>query len=204
MVPYSCDALLYHLPIVTGVLIALNILAFASALAGRLVVDDGWLLVYGSGLHPEQWILSPFMHANVEHLLGNMFFLWTFGLITEGKLGWWRFLLIYLGIAAGQSAIEQAIMPHIAPDIPFTVGASAAISGLLAMACIWAPINNLSVFMFVLYRFYTFEITVGVFAILYVAMDVVMCMLLGTGAIGSVTHLMGAAMGAVIGVALLK
>lgn len=204
MFPYSCDALLYHLPIVTGALIAVNILTFTMAMTEKIVVENGWLLEYGTGLHPEQWLLSAFMHANVEHLLGNMFFLWAFGLITEGKLGWWRFLLIYLGIAMGQSAIEQAVVPHLTSDIPFTVGASAAISGLMAMACIWAPINELSVFTFVGFRYFTFEMAVGVFAALFVGLDLVFCLMLGSGAIGSATHLMGGAMGATIGVALLK
>jgi membrane associated rhomboid family serine protease len=205
MFPYSCDALLYHLPIATGVLIALNVAAYIAAASEKINVENGWwLLEYGTGLHPVQWFLSAFMHADVEHLIGNMFFLWAFGLITEGKLGWWKFLLAYLGIAAGQSAIEQAIMPLIAPEIPFTLGASAAISGLMAMACVWAPVNQLSVFMLLGFRPITFEMNVGYFAALYVALDVLMCVFLGVGAIGSVTHLMGALMGLAIGMALLK
>ena len=39
-----------------------------------------------------------------------MVFLWGFGLVVEGKLGWWRFLLIYLAIGVTQCAFEQTIM----------------------------------------------------------------------------------------------
>lgn len=39
-----------------------------------------------------------------------MFFLWSVGLIVEGKPGWYRFLVVYLFIGAGQSAIEQSLM----------------------------------------------------------------------------------------------
>jgi membrane associated rhomboid family serine protease len=204
MFPYTCDALLYHLPIVTGVLIAVNVVAFIAAVGEKIDVYNGWLLEYGTGLHPVQWLLSPFMHGGIEHLLGNMVFLWTFGLVTEGKLGWWRFLAIYLGIAVGQSALEQAIFPMIAPDVPFTLGASAAIFGLVAMACIWAPINELSVFTILMFRPFTFEMSVGVFAALYVGLDILYCFIFGAGAIGSATHLMGGAMGAAIGLILLK
>lgn len=204
MFPYSCDALLYHLPIATGVLIAINVVAFIGAMSEKINVENGWLLEYGTGLHPLQWLLSPFMHGDFEHLLGNMLFLWTFGLVTEGKLGWWRFTAVYLGIAVGQSAIEQAIFPLLAPDIPFTVGASAAIAGLMAMAVVWAPINQISVFVLFMFRAFTFEVGVGVFAALYVGLDLLFCFLLGQGAIGSATHLMGAAMGALAGVVLLK
>ncbi len=44
------------------------------------------------------------------HLVGNMFFLWGFGLVVEGKLGWWRFLLLYLTIGAIYSVIIQTSM----------------------------------------------------------------------------------------------
>jgi membrane associated rhomboid family serine protease len=204
MLPYSCDALLYHWPIVTVTLIAINVTTFVAALNERINVANGWLLEYGTGLHPAQWLLSTFMHANFEHLLGNMFFLWAFGLITEGKLGWWKFLLVYLGIAIGQSGIEQAVMPMLAPDVPFTLGASAAIYGLMAMACVWAPVNELSVFMLLGFRPITFEMNVGVFAAIYVGLDTLYCLLFGVGAIGSIAHLMGGAMGLALGVALLK
>ncbi|WP_428307784.1 rhomboid family intramembrane serine protease [Lacipirellula sp.] len=204
MFPYSCDALLYHLPIVTGVLIAVNVVAFVAGVEQWVIRENGWLLEYGTGLHPVQWLLSPFMHADFGHLIGNMIFLWTFGLITEGKLGWWRFLAIYLGIAVGQSAIEQAVFPLVAPDVEGTLGASAVIMGLLAMACVWAPVNQLSIFVFAGLRAITFEVSVGIFAALYVGIDVVYCIFFGAGAIGSAAHLMGAAMGAVLGVVLLK
>jgi membrane associated rhomboid family serine protease len=204
MFPYSCDAKLFHLPIATGALIVLNILVFGGFASGRLDPADGWVLEYGTGLHPAQWLLSAFTHGSFGHLLGNMFFLWAFGLVTEGKLGWWRFLLAYLGIATSQSAIEQAIMPMIAPDVPFTLGASAAIYGLMAMACVWAPVNELSVFMLILLRPITFELAIGAFAALYVGIDLFYSVLMGAGAIGSITHLMGGAMGFVLGIVLLK
>ena len=204
MFPYSCDALLYHWPIATGVLIVLNVVAFIGAISEKINAENGWLLEYGTGLHPLQWLLSPFMHGGFDHLLGNMVFLWTFGLVTEGKLGWWRFLAVYLGIAVGQSAIEQTIFPLIAPDIPFTLGASAVIFGLMAMAVVWAPLNQLSVFVLFMLRPFTFEVSVGVLAAFYVGLDLMFCFFLGQGAIGSATHLTGAAMGALLGVVLLK
>jgi hypothetical protein len=144
------------------------------------------------------------MHASFEHLLGNMFFLWSFGLVVEGKLGWWRFLLAYLGIAVGQSAIEQIVMPHVAPDVPFTLGASAAISGLMAMACVWAPVNELSILLLIFFRPVFFEMSVGLFAALFVGLDLLYSVVSGGGAAGSVAHLMGAVMGFGLGVVLLK
>jgi hypothetical protein len=133
-----------------------------------------------------------------------MFFLWAFGLITEGKLGWWRFLCCYLGIAVGQAAIEQAFMASYDGLIPGSVGASAGIFGLMIMACLWAPVNELSVLMFLGWFVFTFDVTVSVFAAFYAGMDIVWCMLLGSGAASSILHLMGGAMGAALGIVLLK
>jgi membrane associated rhomboid family serine protease len=204
MFPYTCDALLYHWPIATGVLIAVNVFAYIAAVEEKIDVTNGWILEYGTGLHPEQWLLSTFMHGSIGHLVGNMVFLWTFGLVTEGKLGWWRFLIVYLGIAVGQSALEQAIVPMIAPDELGSLGASAAIFGLMAMACVWAPINELSVLVILMLRPFTFEVSVGVFAAFYVGLDIVYCFLFGAGALASANHLTGAVIGAMLGVILLK
>ena len=86
------------------------------------------------------------MHADLWHLAGNMLFLflWVFGWVIEGKLGWWRYLLVYLGIGAAQCALEQTIVGAIpAAAGQYSLGASAAaIFGLLAMALVWAPVNN--------------------------------------------------------------
>ncbi len=57
-----------------------------------------WGLTHGEGLHPVQWVTNNFLHGRIFHLVGNMIFLWGFGLVVEGKLGWWRFLLVYMGI----------------------------------------------------------------------------------------------------------
>jgi membrane associated rhomboid family serine protease len=204
MFPYSCDALLFHLPIATGVLIAINVLTFFGMLTGSINVDDGWLLQYGQGLHPVEWVLSRFMHAGPGHLAGNMFFLWAFGLVVEGKLGWWKFLLCYAACGLGEAALEQAIMANSTTEVVGSVGASAAVFGIMVMACIWAPANSMSV-LYIFFPFVgTFEASVGMFAGFYIAVDVLMFALLGSGAGSSLLHVGGGVIGAVLGVVLLK
>jgi membrane associated rhomboid family serine protease len=202
--PISCDAVLYYLPYCTGGLIVVNVLVFAAAMSGSFDPADGWLLEFGTGLHPVEWLLSVFMHASIGHLVGNMFFLWTFGLVTEGKLGWWKFLLAYLGIGVAHSALAQAVVPYLNSDVEYALGASAAIYGLMAMAVVWAPMNSVSVFIFFGFRFFIQEVMLGILAILYVSLDVLYCLLWGTGALGSVGHLTGGVMGLVLGIVLLK
>ena len=71
-----------------------------------------------------------FLHGNIMHLLGNMFFLVICGFAVEVALGRWRFLFFYLlcGIAGG----GLHIIFNLKESLPL-VGASASISGAMAM-----------------------------------------------------------------------
>lgn len=106
---YGTDAPLYHYPITTSVMLVINVFVHI------LVYSTGydvmpWILVFGDGLHPIQWLTHNFLHINIFHLLGNMIFLFPFGIIIEGKIGWLRMLILYLAIAVGQGFVQQVIM----------------------------------------------------------------------------------------------
>ena len=137
LLPWNTDAPIYHFPWATIGLIAVNTLVFFATLEAPDA--EQWCLAYGDGLQPIQWITSNFMHSGFMHLVGNMIFLWGFGLVIEGKLGWWRFLLVYLGIGAIECAAEQMAMQD---RIGYAMGASSIIYGLLAMSVVWAPQEN--------------------------------------------------------------
>ena len=66
-----------------------------------------------------------FMHANLTHIVFNMFNLWMFGAAMENFWGTKRFLFYYLvcGIGAG-------LLYMLLPGMHVTVGASAAVDGL--------------------------------------------------------------------------
>lgn len=78
---------------------------------------------------------SMFLHGGIEHIAGNMFFLWIFGRAVEDALGWPAYLGAYL-----LSGIAAALMQHIMTLI-FTpsylsvplVGASGAIAGVMGL-----------------------------------------------------------------------
>ncbi|HEX7445995.1 MAG TPA: rhomboid family intramembrane serine protease [Pirellulales bacterium] len=204
LIPWNTDAPLYHPPWATGVLIAVNTLVFVAVAAG---VHDPetiapWILTYGDGLHPLQWITANFLHAGLMHLIGNMIFLWAFGLVIEGKLGWLRFTAVYLGLGVVQSAFEQACTLGFEPG--GSVGASAIIYGLLAMAMVWAPRNEMSCLLLVGFRVFTFEISILVLAVLYISIEMVTTLVDGFAWSSAVLHLSGAAMGFVLGTWLLK
>lgn len=71
-----------------------------------------------------------FLHGSVSHLVGNMVFLFIFGYAVEAAIGHLRFLLFYLigGVFAGLAQV----VTHLDSGVPL-VGASGAISGVMAM-----------------------------------------------------------------------
>ena len=135
LIPWNTDAPIYHLPIATGCLIACNIAVFGM-LWDQPEVTLEYLLVFGDGLHPVQWLTHNFLHADFWHLFGNMIFLWAFGLVVEGKLGWYGMLPAYLAVGIAHGFVVQSINQD---QFGGALGASAAIYGLMAMSLVWAP-----------------------------------------------------------------
>jgi membrane associated rhomboid family serine protease len=93
-------------------------------------------------------VTSLFLHADIVHLLGNMYFLWIVGDNVEDILGPARYLAAYLlvGIAAGVAMSVGSA----APEIP-TIGASGAISGIAAIYAVLFRKSKLT-FMFVAWQ----------------------------------------------------
>ncbi len=199
--PINTDAPIYYWPYGTVGIIVLNTLLFF-----LLPNPEDYALVHGSGLHPLQWITSNFIHSGFLHLLGNMIFLWGFGLVVEGKLGWYRFIPVYLAIGIIQCASEQTMM--LGSDGGMSVGASAVIYGLLAMAMVWAPRNEFTIFVFAffIYRVLatTFELSILTFGLLYVGKEFFVPLLFGFQMSSQVLHLSGAFTGFGIGILFLK
>ena len=112
IIPYSTDAPIYYFPWMTVGLIVVNAITFV--VTGQGYHSQGWMLTYGRGLHPLEWIAYSFLHFGAIHLIGNMFFLWSFGIVVEGKLGWWKFLAVYLGIGiCGGILIQTAMLGYV-------------------------------------------------------------------------------------------
>jgi membrane associated rhomboid family serine protease len=204
--PYGTNAPIYHRPITTVVLIAINCAAFCVRLAAPEQIMP-YILVFGHGMHPVQWITSCFLHASVLHLLGNMLFLWLFGLIVEGKLGWYKTLAVYLGIAAIHGAIVQYLMLGPNPSAPGALGASAAIFGFMAMCLVWAPENEINCFIMVTYfiiKIAWFEVKVVVMVGLFLLLQLVIAIFTSMAMSSEVLHLIGAAVGFPFAIAMLK
>jgi membrane associated rhomboid family serine protease len=198
--PYHTDAPLYHYPIGTVLLIVINVLMFAATWSQDPQTYDSLILTFDT-IQPTQWVTSAFMHVDIMHLAGNMLFLWSFGLIVEGKLGWYRFLPLYLGIAIVSSATVQWMMLGLAGG---ALGASTAIFGLIAIGLVWAPRNELSCIFIYFVRVRHVQVAVTTMAGFYLGLNIVFFIAGGLILSSEALHLLGFAVGAPIGIVILK
>src|SRR3954447_13756348 len=106
MIPLSDDQPAVRPPIVTILIIAINLLVFVGW-QQRIGLEDSvdiGALVPAALTHHEagsmtRLVTAMFMHGGWMHLLGNMWFLWIFGNNIEDACGHFKFLCFYL--AAG-------------------------------------------------------------------------------------------------------
>ena len=136
-------------PLVTYVLIALNILFFFVELSGGDPFIEHWSVV------PRRLLANPgsdfptiftsmFMHAGWLHLGGNMLYLWIFGDNVEDSFGHLKFLIFYLvcGIAATLAQLAFSTSSNV-PNL----GASGAIAGGLGAYILLFPRGQVKVLM---------------------------------------------------------
>ncbi len=81
-------------------------------------------------------ISSQFLHGNIFHLVGNMWFLYLFGNNIEDQLGHWKFLGFYLVCGIVAALAQVATSPT---SVVPMVGASGAISGVMGAYLVRFP-----------------------------------------------------------------
>ena len=150
MIPYKDENPTHHLPVVTYVILGLNMLAWAlfqglgsepqlsesicryGLIPGALVPGaPGDLGLGHCGVSDQDWsvaITSMFMHAGWWHLVGNMWFLWLFADNIEDVLRPVKFVVFYL--IGGIVAIIAQVFSEPYSMTPM-VGASGAIGGIM-------------------------------------------------------------------------
>lgn len=148
MIPLKDTVHSRSFPIVNWMLIASNLLIFFFlAVQGRFV--DMYVRLFG--LVPARLLTDPgpptlltlftsmFLHGGWAHLISNMLALYIFGDNVEDRMGSGRYLLFYLLSGLAAAFIHIAFNPT--SRLP-TVGASGAISGVLAAYLILFPTSR--------------------------------------------------------------
>jgi membrane associated rhomboid family serine protease len=85
-------------------------------------------------------VSAMFLHADFWHLVGNMMLLWLVGDGVEGAMGHLRFIIFYLLCGLAGAAAHILADPG---SLDPVVGASGAISGVLAAAIMLHPTARL-------------------------------------------------------------
>jgi membrane associated rhomboid family serine protease len=128
-------------PVVTFVLIALNVAVFFLELSAGDAFIDKWAFV------PARFAADPtgqaptiltamFMHGGWLHLGGNMLYLWIFGDNVEDRFGPVKFTIFYL--LCGLAATFSQYAANAGSNVP-NVGASGAIAGVLGAYLLMFP-----------------------------------------------------------------
>lgn len=116
-------------PVATQILILLNVIIyFLSVFVGDFEANLDAYCVYGPLIRAGEYyrlITGVFMHANVFHLLMNMYALYIIGSQIESFMGRWKYLVIYLYSGLMGSLLSITLSGYA------SVGASGAIFGLM-------------------------------------------------------------------------
>ncbi|MCL2447989.1 MAG: rhomboid family intramembrane serine protease [Polyangiaceae bacterium] len=155
-------------PLINYLLIAANIAAFIWEQTEFAEGVDPERLTGLLGLVPARFITDPngalptvftsmFLHGGFSHIAGNMLFLWIFGDNVEEALGHFRYLMFYLlgGVCAAIAQTAIALGDPMAMHVPM-IGASGAISAVLAAYAFLYPRSPITVFnpVFILWFFF--------------------------------------------------
>jgi membrane associated rhomboid family serine protease len=88
---------------------------------------------------------SIFLHANLQHILSNVIFLYVFGPRVEHTFGPWRFVLYYLFFGVAAAITQVAVMPD--KGVPM-LGASGAIAGVMGCYLLLFPAAKIEAIVF--------------------------------------------------------
>jgi len=126
-----------------------------------LIQNFGWQTVNGVSLPcPALWQLftSMFVHANLVHIFGNMFFLLIFGYRAEVLFRSREYYFIYFASGLFGNVLSLFLMP----DYTISVGASGAIFGVFGASVIFIRrAIGQSIIGALIYAFFLFMMNVG-------------------------------------------
>ncbi len=173
MFPIRDDAPRFGTPVVTFLLIAVNVAVFVYQFSLALetpAAQQAFVETFGAiplraehalaGRYPLLAGIGPvftstFLHGGWMHLIGNMWFLWIFGDNVEDELGHFSYLLFYL--ACGLLASAAHIVANPESTIP-AVGASGAIAGVMGAYLVRFPQARIVTLIWVLFFITTIEV----------------------------------------------
>src|SRR5262249_33884999 len=158
-----------HFPVVTAVLVLINVLVFVVELWGGEPFVTRWSVIPADIIAGHDWITiltSMFMHGSWSHLLGNMVFFWAFGPEVEDLMGPPRYLIFYL--LGGLAATLAQLAAGPTSTVP-NLGASGAIAAVMGAFLVTYPRDSirslLMIFVFVRVAYVPAALLIGVWVL---------------------------------------
>jgi membrane associated rhomboid family serine protease len=215
MIPISDDNPRRRIPVVTWLIILINVLVWLyevllPAPALNQLFASVALIPLRITKYPDAGAIfslfsSMFMHAGWLHIIGNMLYLWIFGDNVEDRLGHILFLLFYLAGGLLAALAQVAFAPS--SDVPI-LGASGAIAAVLGTYLVLFPhqrVRNLIIF-FPFIR--TIDLpaiwVLGFWFILQILSGITAIATTATGGTASFAHIGGFIFGLLVGVLALQ
>lgn len=144
------------MPIVTALIIAVNVIVFLMELLRGDAFVMAWSAVPAqitSGHNVITILTAMFMHGSWSHIIGNMIFLWAFSPEIEDAMGPVRYFIFYLLGGLIAMLAQVAADPH--STVP-NLGASGAIAAVMGAFIVTYPRDRIKV---VLFLFVFFKVT---------------------------------------------
>jgi len=170
-------------------LILTSFLAFCADNILRLPVMNSFYLYHA---HVKWWqpITSLFMHANRQHLSGNILLLLLFGRSVEDELGWPGLLFAFSFCGVCSNLLSILLLP----SASVSLGASGAVFGLFSVSVL----SRLSLIDCLDWRKIIEVIVLGDFALTKMFSEVKVAATGGTAGVNHVAHLGGAGAGVLL------
>jgi rhomboid family protein len=130
---------LARFPLITVLIVAVNIICFVVELAGGDAFVTRWSVIPAQivgGHHLVTLITAMYMHGSWMHIIGNMLFLWAFGPTLEDAMGRGAYFLFYslgglVGMLCQVAVSAQSTLP--------CLGASGAIAAVMGAFLVTYP-----------------------------------------------------------------
>jgi membrane associated rhomboid family serine protease len=190
-------------PVVTALIVIVNVLVFILEVTGGDAFITRWSLVPADIMAGRNWITiltAMFMHEGLLHIAGNMLFFWVFGPEIEDVMGPLRYLLFYL--LGGLVATAAQVLIDPASTVP-NLGASGAIAAVMGAFMITYPRDRIRTVLllgwFARVTFVPAALLVGMWFLTQVFSEVGSILETQTGGVAYMAHIGGFAFGGVMG-----
>jgi rhomboid family protein len=190
-----------HRPVITILIIVINVLVFVLELAGGDAFVQQWSVIPAGIVAGERWITiltAMFMHGGWMHIIGNMVFLWAFGPEIEDAMGPARYLVFYL--VGGAVAFLAQIAAMRSSTVP-SLGASGAIAAVMGAFLITYPRDRIKTLLllgwFVTVTVIPAGVLIGIWFLLQLFSEVGSVAQAQSGGVAYMAHVAGLIFGAV-------